>query len=44
MSRPSPVITFDPAATLARRILPVLTTLMLWSALIDSARLLAAAL
>jgi hypothetical protein len=36
------VISFAPGAVLARRLLPLAVTLVLWSALIDSVRLLAA--
>ncbi|WP_297509488.1 hypothetical protein [uncultured Caulobacter sp.] len=38
------VVSFDPGAFLLRRLLPVLLTLVLWSALIDSLRLLTGAL
>jgi hypothetical protein len=36
------MISFAPGAVLARRLLPMALTLLLWSALIDSAKLLAA--
>ncbi|MET3665563.1 hypothetical protein [Caulobacter sp. 1776] len=44
MSPKSVALSFDPRAILVRRLLPLTATLVLWSALIDSARLLAAAL
>ena len=38
----SVTISFAPGVVLARRLLPMVVTLVLWSALIDSAKLLAA--
>ena len=43
MSPNSFALSFDPRAILVRRVLPLAVTLVLWSALIDSARLLASA-
>ena len=44
MKNHSPAVSFDPHALMARRVLPVVMTVMLWSVLIESARLLVLAL